>query len=70
MTLRIRFIILLTILSSGLFAGILILSSYEKQEYKLIMEKVRQQRSDLLDRLLDLHGDALGKFIYEYAQWT
>jgi len=34
------------------------------------MEKVRQQRSDLLDRLLDLHGDALGKFIYEYSQWT
>ena len=70
MTLRIRFIILLTILSSGLFAGIMILSSYEKQESKLIMEKVRQQRSDLLDRRLDLHGDALGKFIYEYAQWT
>jgi signal transduction histidine kinase len=70
MTLKIRFIILLAILSGGLITGILVLSHYEKRESTLIMAKVREQRSDLLDRVLTLHGDSLTKFVYEYAQWT
>lgn len=70
MTLKNRFIILLIVLCGGLVGAIALLAGYERRESALIMEKVRQQRSDLLDRLMVLTGESLGKFVYEYAQWT
>jgi len=49
MTLKIRFTILLGILCAGLGLGLFVLHHYEERETRLILEKVRSQRSELLD---------------------
>ncbi|MCF7687111.1 MAG: hypothetical protein K9N01_02300 [Cephaloticoccus sp.] len=67
---KIRFTILLGILCAGLGLGLFVLHHYEERETRLILEKVRSQRSELLDRINVLLGEPLEQFVAEYAQWT
>lgn len=48
----------------------LVLTSYERRKSAQILEKIREQRSETLDRLIQLKGESLEQFVYEYSQWT
>ncbi|MFZ9682077.1 MAG: histidine kinase, partial [Cephaloticoccus sp.] len=54
----------------GLLAGLVALHIYERRESSTILDKVRDQRTELTNQVLELLGATAEKFIYEYAQWT
>ncbi len=70
MNLRTRFNLLLVLLCMGLAASLLALRYYEKRETRLILHEIRQQRSQMLDRLIELSGRSLRTFTREYSLWT
>ena len=70
MNLRTRFNLLLVLLCMGLAASLLSLRFYEKRETRLILHEIRQQRSQMLDHLLELSGRSLRTFTREYSLWT
>ena len=70
MNLRTRFNLLLVLLCLGLAASLLALRYYEKRETRLILHEIRQQRSHMLDRLIELSGRSLRTFTRDYSLWT
>lgn len=70
MPLKARFLILVGLLCTGLGAGLLALHLYELEETNLILEKVRDQRQGVVDRILQITGEYEDKLVFEYAQWS
>jgi len=70
MNLRIRFNLLLVLLCMGFAASLLALRYHEKRETRLILHEIRQQRSQMLDRLIELSGRSLRTFTRDYSLWT
>lgn len=70
MTLKTRFNLLLIILCLVLATGLVSLWVYERREARLIFEEFGGQRSQVLDRLLEMDGLSLRQFVHDYSLWS
>jgi signal transduction histidine kinase len=70
MTLKTRFNLLLIILCLVLATGLIRLWVYERREARLIFEEFGGQRSQVLDRLIEMDGLSLRQFAHDYSLWS
>jgi len=69
MTIRTRFILLIGGLLAAFTTGALLLRHSHREEAEAVLESLRRERSDLLDRHLHLAGQPLRTFAEDYGQW-
>lgn len=69
MTIRTRFSLLIGCLLGAFLAGALLFRYSHEREATNVMESLRRERSDMLDRHLHLTGQPLRNFAEDYAQW-
>lgn len=69
MPLRNRFNLLLIALCLALAAGLVRLRIYENREFREMLGQAKQQRLELLDRLIALRGLSLKQFADDYSLW-
>lgn len=70
MTLKTRFNLLLIIICLVLATGLIRLWVYEQREARLIFEEFGGQRSQVLDRLIEMDGQSLRQFAHDYSLWS
>ncbi len=69
MTIRTRFNLLIGCLLAALTAGALLFRYSHEHEAANVLEGLRRERSDTLDRHLEYTGQSLRTFAEDYAQW-
>lgn len=69
MSLKLRLSLLLGLLLAAFVVSLLVLRRFEAQQFREMTANMRQGRTDLLERWLDLTGESLRRFADDYSQW-